>query len=298
MLIVDRLADKQSDDPPSNIWYSFATRNGSTNVQVASSPDFNTWSLYEHFDALPIVPDWVAQDSPRVWAPDVILNDDNEYVMYYAATYNASRNQHCVGAAKSANVTGPYTPLPDTLFCDIEAGGAIDAAGFTDADGSRYIVYKVDGNSVGHGGLCGNMVEPIVPTPIMLQAVEGDGITKKGDEIQLLDRNMNDGPLIEAPSLVRTKDGKYVLFFSSGCYMGQYDLTYAMADALTGPYTKYGPLARTGTDGLYAPGGASIGVDAEHILFHANVSAGVRPLFAATVEINTDDKVISFTSRQ
>ena len=322
-------------DDPSNTWYSFATRlklaNGSINVQVASSPNnFNSWSLHEGYDALPQVADWAYQDEPKVWAPDIILNDNHEYVMYYAATYNTSRNQHCVGAAKAQTITGPYEPVEDTLFCDVEAGGAIDASGFIDADGSRYIVYKVDGNSVGHGkhssctsrtvgllafqtgvtvlrlvkgftdnaagGLCGNMVDPIVPTPIMLQAVEGDGITKKGQEIQLLDRDMNDGPLIEAPSLVRTKDGKYVLFFSSGCYMGQYDLTYAMSDSLTGPYTKYGPLARTGTDGLYAPGGASISVDGEHMVFHANVSAGVRPLYVATVNIDTDKKLVSFAT--
>lgn len=31
-------------------------------------------------------------------------------------------------------------------------GGAIDPAGFVESDGSHYVVYKIDGNSIGHGG--------------------------------------------------------------------------------------------------------------------------------------------------
>lgn len=281
-------------DPDTGTWYSFATRNGDINVQIASSPDFETWTLHEGQDALPDVPGWVYEDSPYVWSPDIILNDQNEYVMYYAATHGQSTKYHCVSAATSKNLEGPYQPLQHPMFCNTANGGAIDPAGFLDHDGLRYVVYKVDGNSIGHGGICGNTVDPIVPTPIMLHAVEGDGITKKGDAIQILDRDSGDGPLIEAPSLVRTSNGKYVLFFSSGCYQGQYDLSYAMADQLKGPYTKYGPLAITGTDGLHSPGGASISVDATHIVFHANVSVGDRPLYHAMVNIDTDSHVVSF----
>ena len=120
---------------------------------MASSNDFESWTLHEKYDALPSLPVWAASD-PEVWAPDIILNDQNEYVMYYAATYSQSLNHHCLGAATSKQLTGPYQPLQDTMFCDTNIGGAIDAAGFIDADGSRYVVYKVDGNSNGHGGIC------------------------------------------------------------------------------------------------------------------------------------------------
>ena len=261
---------------------------------MASSPDWQTWSLDDQYDALPYVPTWGVPDSPKVWAPDIILNDDNTYVMYYAATYNESINQHCVGAATSQTLEGPYVPINTTMFCDVKAGGAIDAAGFKDANGQRYVVYKVDGNSMGNGGLCSNTVPPIVPTPIMLQAVAGDGITLQGNAVQILDRDDSDGPLVEAPSLTRTDDGKYTLFYSSGCYLGNYTLSYAMADSIAGPYTKYGRLAADGTDGLYAPGGASIAVDAEHMVFHANVSVGDRPLYVATVDIDTASHVVKF----
>ena len=127
-------------------------------------------------------------------------------------------------------------------------GGAIDPSGFRDADGSRYVVYKVDGNSVGNGGVCKNTVAPIVPTPIMLVHVEEDGVTAIGAPVQILDRDDGDGPLVEAPSLARMSDGTYAVFFSSNCWSTpQYDVSWAAATNITGPYTKYGPMFITGT---------------------------------------------------
>lgn len=84
------------------------------------------------------------------------FQQDGTFIMYYSATTNSDRSKHCVGAATSKHVRGPYTPVGDKpLFCPLEAGGAIDASGYND-HGKRYIVYKIDGNSMGHGGPCGN----------------------------------------------------------------------------------------------------------------------------------------------
>ena len=68
-------------------------------------------------------------------------------------------------------------------------GGAIDASGFKDADGTRYMLYKVDGNSVGNGGSCGNTVEPIISTPIMIQRVDSDWTTLLDSPVQILDHS-------------------------------------------------------------------------------------------------------------
>lgn len=101
-------------------------------------------------------------------------------------------------------------------------------------------MYKVDGNSMGNGGVCGNTVEPIQSTPIMLQRVAGDGVTLLGPPVQLLDREDEDGPLIEAPALVRAPGGWYVLFFSSGCYNSDsYDVGYAIAENITGKLARW-----------------------------------------------------------
>lgn len=79
------------------------------------------------------------------------------------------------------------------------------------------VITEVDGNHVGHGGECGNTVQPIVPTPIMLQKMHKNGTTPDGPAVQILDRTTEDGPLIEAPDISRSKEGVYFLFYSSGC---------------------------------------------------------------------------------
>jgi beta-xylosidase len=205
---------------------------------------------------------------------------------------------HCVGVGISNNIQGPYSALDKPLVCpdptatgsnvnsviaSAGVGGAIDAAGFKDADGTRYVVYKVDGNSVGSGGVCNNSNPPQRATPIMLVPVQADGITPTGPPVQILDRDSRDGPLVEAPNLVRTPDGQYALFFSSNCYTTSgYDVTWAVAPSIMGPYTKAGPMFVTGTNGLSAPGGASISADGAHMVFHANFNGG-RAMFTTTI---------------
>lgn len=226
--------------------------------------------------------------------------------MYFSATTLASAAHHCVGAATSRTVLGPYTPLSAEIACPLALGGAIDASGFKNwankggswggndgwgwtagqphdswndsawscggEGGARYVVYKIDGNSIGHGGVCGNSVAPIVSTAIMLQEVEADGVTLVGQPVKLLDNEgLSDDGVVEAPSMVKTAAGEYVLFFSSGCYSTvDYTVSYATATSVTGPYTRQSPaLFYTGKDGLLAPGGASIFWDAQHMVFHA-----------------------------
>jgi beta-xylosidase len=210
--------------------------------------------------------------------------------MYYSAN-TADGKTHCVGAATSSNPEGPYHPEAGTIACPRSQGGAIDPAGFADKDGKLYVTYKIDGNSLGHGGNCNNGIPPLVSTPIMLQHLHRDGITPSGAPKQILDRSDADGPLVEAPSLARV-DGTYVLFFSSNCYDGPfYDVSYATASNVYGPYTKSSaPLLVTG-DGpngeLYGPGGADVTPDGERIVFHADLgkSANTRQMYTALIEV-------------
>ena len=48
---------------------AFATNNGAQNIQVATSPDFATWTVTGN-DALPNLPPWSVPGN--VWAPDVV----------------------------------------------------------------------------------------------------------------------------------------------------------------------------------------------------------------------------------
>jgi len=200
------------------------------------------------------------------------------YVMYYSATYAQSTAHHRNGAATSTNPLGPYQPVDETLGdCQLSQGGSIDPSGFRDADGAYWVVYKVDGNSIGHGGSCNNGVAPIVPTPIHLLRLDNDAISPMGAPITILENGPDDGPLIEAPSLIRVTSlmtlppVTYVLFFSSNCYSTTlYDVSYATSSTLTGTYTKSKlPLLTTGNDGLYGPGGATASADGSVLVYHA-----------------------------
>lgn len=244
------------------ITYAFATNNRQPDlihVQVATSIDNETWSIEEGLDALPYLAPW--QTGRAVWAPDVKHLPDGRFLLYYTDVLKSSPRFHCIGAAIADDVQGPYIPLEVPLICP--KGGAIDPAGFLDRPtGRRYILYKVDGNSLGKGGSCNNDVSPRRSTPIMIQEVDSIvGITLIGDPVKLLDRGKANGPLIEAPALYQSSEGIYFLFFSSNCYTTPlYDTSYATSTKLFGPYTKASqPLIMSGSaNGLVGPGGLDI----------------------------------------
>ncbi len=127
----------------------------------------------------------------------------------------------------------------------------------------------------------------------MIQPMEADGVTARGNPTQILDRSDADGPLVEAPSLVRSSEGTYVLFFSSNCYNGPYyDTSYATASHVMGPYTKSGaPLFVTGSGPngeLYSPGGTDVTADGTKIVFHADqgTSAATRQMYVGDITIS------------
>jgi beta-xylosidase len=257
-------------------WYAFGTNDGKANVPIAKSVDFYTDWNYLGVDALPTLPNWAAPGA--TWAPDVLQRDDGQFVLYFAGASKSRPGSHCVGAALSPNVTGPYAPQADPIVCDFERGSVIDPAGFRHSNGTYYVVYKVDG--IDHGGNCNNGKPPFAPTPIMLQRLGTDVMTPEGPAVQILDRDDSDGPLVEAPSLIEINN-KFVLFFSSNCFNGPfYDTSCAYADSVTGPYTKIrgneqpsgvtAPLLKTGSYSLSSPGGWTISKDGTKAVFHAN----------------------------
>ncbi|KAH8703692.1 putative endo xylanase [Talaromyces proteolyticus] len=294
-----RVLDTDFPDPSvvytGSEYYAFGTNGNGVNVQVASSPDFNTWTLMSGTDALPgPFPSWV-DSSPSIWAPDVLKLSDNSYTLYYSASSASDNSKHCVGAATASSAQGPYTPVDgDSLACPLDQGGAIDPDGFIDSDGTIYVVYKIDGNSLDGDGTTHS-------TPIMLQQMESDGVTPTSDPVQLLDRSDLDGPLIEAPSLVLS-NGIYYLSFSSNYYNTEYyDTSYAYATSVAGPYTKQSapnaPLLVTGTNtdnagSLSAPGGSDFSVDGTKIVFHANENGkditNGRAMFVSGISENND----------
>ncbi|KAJ7624354.1 Arabinanase/levansucrase/invertase [Roridomyces roridus] len=227
-------------------WYAYSTSSSHGSVPYATSNDFGTWTLGG--DALPNPGSWVSSSNRGIWAPDV-RQIGSSYVMYYTA-FSAANNNHCIGAATSSTPQGPFTPQAQPIVCNAGAGGVIDASGFEAPGGQLYLVWKVDGNSIGQ------------PTPIFIQPLASNGFTLQGSPTQLITNDPVDGGLVEAPSLVYWQ-GWYYLFFSSNSYNTlNYDVSYAVATSATGPYTKVqapnAPLLTSGKCSTAGPGGATV----------------------------------------
>ncbi|KAM0336067.1 hypothetical protein ACHAPQ_004556 [Fusarium lateritium] len=244
-------------------WVAVATNGGPAGdgyrkLQVATAKDLlGEWVLKQE-DALPDK-GWTTGEN--TWAPDIRRVDNGDYIVYLSPEIVTGR--HCIGVARSKNVTGPYKYDAEPLICGPDdLKGAIDASGFKDpASGKLYLIYKLEGDATG----------PTGGTPIMLQEVEGDGITFIGEPVKIFDRiGSEDGVLVEAPNVVRLGNGKYVLFFSSHDFRDPlYNVKYAYADKLSGPYTRAPePLIAAPDFGLDAPGGATSNEAGDTLVFH------------------------------
>ncbi|KAF9894548.1 hypothetical protein FE257_006433 [Aspergillus nanangensis] len=278
-------------------WIAYGTNAAINNtevphVPVATSEDFANWTRIRDYDAMPTIATW--ETSANHWAPDVIQRNDGKFLLYYSGELKDWTRHHCVGVAISTtnDPLGPFTPHDKPVACPRQHGGAIDPSAFRDIDGKLYIVYKADANSIGNGGTCNNSKKPILTVPILLQELEEDGVTPVGDPVEILYNEDIDGPLVEAPNLIRTQ-GLYYLFFSSHCYRSPgYDIKYAYSTELQGPYVRAArPLLKTGDFGLRSPGGATVSQDGTKMVFHADCDSSWRCMYAAAIDISVNSTV-------
>jgi len=204
-------------------YYAYATNTATLNVQVATSTDLDTWEVSDT-DALPALPSWVIPG--KTWAPEVTQFGPDRFVMYTTTT-NFDPTYQCIAVATATSPEGPFEVVGDgMLVCPADEGGAIDASTFTDDDGSRYLVWKNDGNCCS------------IPTRFYLQELSDDGLELVGEVTELGIRNDRswEGAVIEAPTLLE-RDGTYYLFYSGGNFASAgYSVGYATSDSLRGPY--------------------------------------------------------------
>ncbi|KAI0154145.1 glycoside hydrolase family 43 protein [Xylariaceae sp. FL1272] len=272
-------------------WKAYGTSSNGKKVPVATSPDTYSWTLTGN-DALPNPGSWVDPNDQSIWAPDVQKNDAGTYVMYYTAHQNGG--SHCIGAATSSSAVGPFTPQSAPLICNAAGGGVIDASGYDDGV-NRWILWKVDGNSLGGATTCtgGTHSGTYISTPIMIQQMARDALTLQGGASKILDNEgaSNDG-VVEAPALYKIADGNYVLFYSAHCYSSDdYDIEYAFSSTINGAYTNRGILLRSvDNKGIWGPGGLDLDPNGKSVVFHgrlnANNGGGARELYSADLTIN------------
>lgn len=245
----ERLLSQDFPDPSvvrvAEGYLAFATSGPAGAVPMAAGTAAGPWRVVG--DPLAEPPSW-AVPGTQFWAPDVSPRADGSWLMYFSAT-SAERKVMCVGAAVAGDVRGPYRPAGDRpLVCPPQDGSDIDPQAFTDADGTRYLLYK---------SLHGNGP----PSTLWLQQVDPSGLAPVGGRKPLLrvDSPAEKG-VIEAPYLTKTGGG-YTLLYSAGTYTDEsYHTSYATASTVAGPYRKAGDLLTTAGLGgaVDGPGGAAV----------------------------------------
>jgi arabinan endo-1,5-alpha-L-arabinosidase len=241
-------------------YYAYATNGQSRNVQVATSSDLTSWAVLDD-DPLPQLPSWVIPG--KTWAPEV-TQIGSTYVMYTTTT-NFEPTFQCIAVATADAPEGPFEVEGDEmLVCPDEEGGAIDASTFLDEDGTRYLLWKNDGNCCGKD------------TWLHIAPLSDDGLSLAGDATRLVKQDQPwEGNLVEAPTMVE-RDGTYVLMYSANDYgSDKYAIGYATADSPTGPFTKgEEPLLTTdASDGQFVgPGGQDVVTapdGSDRLVFHS-----------------------------
>jgi beta-xylosidase len=247
-------------------YYAYATGNLTFNIQVTTSKDLVHWERVR--EALPRLPLWQPTSKGLTWAPEVTRTDSG-FVMHYTGR-DVQAGRQCLSVAVADDPAGPFVDeSEEPLLCQHDLGGSIDSSPFLDADGTRYLLWKSDGNCCG------------IPVRMFISGLAADGRTLVGETTDLglavdapWERN-----LIEAPTLL-LRDGTYYLFFSANDYGSRnYAAGYATSAKVRGPYVdaEENPILSTdipvGTAGLPAgPGHQSIIADGAGdlwIVYHA-----------------------------
>jgi beta-xylosidase len=204
-------------------YYAYATGNLTYNIQVSTSTDLVHWDRIR--EALPRLPLWQPTSKGLTWAPEVV-EVDGRFVMHYTAR-DVQAGRQCLAVAVATDPAGPFVDESDApLLCQYDLGGSIDSSPFLDDDGTRYLLWKSDGNCCG------------IPVRMFIAELGPDGasLTTEPTDLGLGVDAPWERHLIEAPTLL-LHDGTYYLFFSANDYNSRnYATGYATATEVIGPY--------------------------------------------------------------
>jgi GH43 family beta-xylosidase len=205
-------------------------------------------------------PSWAANGF-RNWAPE--LHGVGDRLVAYFTSVDGG-DTLCIGAATADTIAGPWTESAGPLVT--HGQGVIDATWVHDGT-TGYLVYKIDGNSVG------------APTPIFARALTGDGLSfaPGSRQVELLrnDPGTWEGGVVEAPWIVQ-RDGQWYLFYSGNVYDHRYRTGVARSASLLGPYEKRGAPILANNERWVGPGHGTVvvvgGID--YLVYHAWPNAG------------------------
>lgn len=226
------------------VFTAYATNAIGGHIQAIRSSDLTHWQWLG--EALPLLPGWA--DPGRTWAPSVIKVGDR-YALYYTARHKAQDRQ-CISVAFAPKPEGPFVDTStEPLVCQHELNGSIDASPFVDLDGTPYLLWKSEGETVGKGrGVARLWSAPLTP--------DGSRLAFVGTEILRADRD-DEMRTVEGPSLIWTLEG-YFLIYSTNKFDGRdYRVDFATCAGPSGPCTKPpGNRLLSSFANITGPGGA------------------------------------------
>lgn len=221
-----------------NQWYVCHTSNCTPKgaIPILSSDDLTTWTVKGYAFLPGQYPDW-AQKNCHWWAPEIFKVGD-KYHLYFCARTDIDR-KFALGVAVSDKPEGPYKDIGKPLLVNPEIG-LIDVNYFDDApSGKKYLLWKEDRNDM----------DPMQPTPLVIQELTSDGLQLKDKPRNLIVNDEKwEGILVEAPTLIYDNN-YYYLFYSANVYADDhYNVGVARSKNILGPYEKKkGPVLKNRT---------------------------------------------------
>jgi GH43 family beta-xylosidase len=215
--------------------------NAPDSFPIRTSPDLVTWTSRGFIFPAGHHPTWAASD---FWAPE-IHRVGTGYVAYFSAR-NSADGHLSIGAASATSALGPFTDIGHPLVHD-PTFGLIDASEYEAPDGTRYVIWKVDGNAVGQH------------TPIRIQPLAPDGLSLVGSPATLITNDQAwEGGVVEGPWMI-DRGGTFYLFYSGNGYASpSYALGVARASSPLGPFTKAPAPIVTSQGAWQGPGHGSV----------------------------------------
>ena len=242
--------------PELSLWVASTTGCDASGACFAlhTSPDLAAWTpAGALFPTLATFPAWASRSDLTAWAPEIHRLASGEYLAVFVS--KDAGGALVVGAARSAGgALGPYAATAAPLVT-APAGacyGVIDPTVVvaSDAAAPPTLVFKTDGNS------CGQRTEIVAVqlTP------DGLNVSAGAPWRSLLTNDAPwEGPLVEAPWLIRNaSSGYFYLFYSGSVYdQASYAIGVARGRTLDAPFEKaahLNPVLRS------APGAAGRGL--------------------------------------
>ncbi len=207
--------------------YYMACTSGNWAYPIRASTDLVHWTLVGTIFTPALHPTWASGD---YWAPEIHAVG-GQYVAYFSAR-NAATGVLSIGAATSASPAGPFEDLGHPLIAPSSSPGVIDAHFFRASSGKQYLVWKVDGESVG------------LSPKIRIQELSADGLALLGLPQTILSNGMAwEGSVVEGPWMVE-RNGAFYLFYSGNFFASaSYSIGVAKAYSPLGPFMKpSGPI--------------------------------------------------------